>query len=76
MSKKEVIDALFAMLTTAQDMDPDRLNPERDELLNLLWTKVETYRFNSVQPRCVDVLERALTSDKSLRQLSRSAFPF
>jgi hypothetical protein len=74
--KEDVIDALFAMLTAAQDMDPDRLNPERDEVLNLLWTKVKTYRFNAVQPRCVDVLQRALTSDKSLRQLARAAFPF
>jgi hypothetical protein len=76
MNKEKVIDALFAMLTADQDMDPDRLNPERDEMLNLLWTKIKTYRFNAVQPRCVDVLRRALTSDESLRQLTRAAFPF
>jgi len=77
MSKQEIINTLYEMLIKAQNKDPDRLNPMRDELLHLVWGKVEGYSYSAVQPRCINVLEKALTSDESLLNLTRNAFfPF
>lgn len=70
MSKK-----LEDLLIAAQNRDPDRLDPARDELLQLLWRKVQNYRY-AVQPRAVALLEEALKSDSLAQLAARSAFPF
>jgi hypothetical protein len=64
------------LLIAAQNRDPDRLDPARDELLQLLWARVQNYRF-AVQPRAVALLEEALKCPDALARLAaRSAFPF
>ena len=66
------------MLIAAQNRDPDRLNPARDALLQILWGMVTAYRFREVQKRCIASLKKALqASDLApLERLARSAFPF
>jgi len=70
------MEQLQDMLIAAQNMDPDRLDPARDERLQVLWRKVKAYRF-AVDPRAVDLLQQALKSPDALARLAaRSAFPF
>jgi hypothetical protein len=66
------------MLIAAQNRDPDRLNPARDALLQILWGMVTAYRFRTVQERCIASLEKALqASDLTpLERLVRTAFPY
>jgi len=52
MDKKQAIQKLEDMLIAAQNKDPDRLDPVRDELLHVLWKKVKAYPYRAVQPRC------------------------
>jgi hypothetical protein len=76
MDKKQTIQKLEDLLIAAQNKDPCRLDPSRDEILQVLWKKVTTYPFAALQPRCIPLLEAALKSDLALAQLARGAFPF
>ena len=67
--------ALYDILIAAQNEDPNRLNPERDDLLHIIWEKVKAYHFRRIDPCCTVILENALKSGQ-LAQLTQKAFPF
>jgi hypothetical protein len=77
LSKMDLL-KLQDMLIEDQNNDPDRLNPARDELRQILWGKVKAYPFRAVQPRCIAVLEKALRANDlpPLQWLAQTAFPF